>query len=116
MLEYELGSIRRHELKSQTYQGSIFNYTAAGTATKGFKGITISELDNGIYEILISVNSTEFNNRMYQALHLDFDALDKHSADDYFEYRLHQSNGKPIWLKAALSDEMCRLTVMLLCC
>lgn len=100
ILEYELGSIRRHELKSQNYQGSTFDYTAAGTATKGLKGITISELDNGIYEILISVTTADFDNRMYQNLHLDFDGLDKHSADDYFEYRLYQNNGKTYLVKS----------------
>ena len=100
IFEYELGSIRKHELKNQTYQGNIFDYTAAGTATKGFKGIPISELDNGIYEILISVTAAGFGNRMYQDLHLDFDSLDKHSADNYFEYRLYQHNAKTYLVKS----------------
>lgn len=94
IFEYELGSIRRHELKNQTYQGNTYNYTAAGTATKGLKGIPVSELDNGIYEVLISITATKFDNRMYQDLRLNFAELDKHSADDYFEYRLFQKNGK----------------------
>lgn len=100
IFEYELGSIRRHELKNQSYQGKTYDYTASGTATKGLKGITISELDNGIYEILISVTTADFDNRMYQDLHLDFDGLDKHSADDYFEYRLYQNNGKTYLVKS----------------
>lgn len=94
IFEYELGSIRRHELKAQNYQGHTYDYTAAGTATKGLKGISISELNDGIYEVLISITATKFDNRMYQDLRLNFDGLDRHSADDYFEYRLFQKNGK----------------------
>lgn len=98
IFEYELGSVRRYELKNQTYQGKIYDYTASGTATKGFKGIDISELDNGIYEILISVTANKSDNRMYKDLCLAFNDLDKHSADNYFEYRLFQKNSGKTYL------------------
>lgn len=90
--EYELGSIYKHELKKQNYQGGTYDYTAAGTATYQFKGIDLAELPNGIYEISISVSHSK-DLRNYQALHLS-NASDKHSADDYTEYRIFQKNGK----------------------
>lgn len=96
--EYELGSIRRPELNAQHYEGQTYNYTAAGTATKGLKGVNVALLDVGIYEIKLSV-STSSTNKKYLDLSLAFNALDKRSIDDWFEYRLYQKNGKTYLVK-----------------
>lgn len=97
-LEYELGSVRRHELKAQSYKDKTYDYTAAGVATKGLKGIDISQLDEGIYEILISVSS-KMESREYLDLILVTKGLNKRSADNLFEYRLYQKNSKTYLVK-----------------
>lgn len=96
--EYELGSIRRPEMSAQHYEGKTYNYTAAGTATKGLRDIDVGLLDMGIYEIKLSV-SANAKDRKYLDLSLAFNGLDKRSADDWFEYRLYQKNGKTYLVK-----------------
>lgn len=97
-LEYELGSIKRPELKTQNYEGKTYDYTASGTATKGLKGINVGQLDNGIYEIQISVSQDKAS-KIYSDLNLAFHNLDKRTADNWFEYRLYQKNGKTYLVK-----------------
>ncbi|TNG96410.1 hypothetical protein FHQ19_02135 [Pasteurellaceae bacterium UScroc12] len=94
LLEYELGSIKRNELKAISHEGKTYDYTASGTATKGLKGIELSNLDEGIYEILISVSSQrEIKEYLNLTLALK-KSLNERSADNLFEYRLYQKNGK----------------------
>lgn len=97
ILEYGLGTTLRKELNAQKYQGKEFDYTAAGTATYQFKGIDIASLQNGVYEITLSV-SQDKNRRVYQALNLGH-FIDKYSADDRSEYRLFQKDGKAYLVK-----------------
>ena len=91
--EFELGTVPKRELASQPYNGKNYNYTAAGTATVGFKGIDVGFLKDGIYEIQISV-SADKNVRNYTSLAMADVNLDKHSADDFSEYRLFEDGGK----------------------
>lgn len=100
-LEYELGSIKRPELKAQTYKGQTYDYTASGTATKGLKGIDISQLETGVYEIGLSVSPNE-TNKQYLDLTLAFHGLDKRSADNWFEYRLYQKSSKTYLVKRSI--------------
>ena len=100
-LEYGLGSLRRPELKSQTYKGRTYDYTASGTATKGLKGIDISQLETGIYEIGLSVSTNE-SDKQYSDLILAFHDLDKRSADNWFEYRLYQKDRKTYLVKRSI--------------
>ena len=91
--EFVLGTVPKRELSSQFYNGITYNYTAAGTATQGFKGIDVGFLKDGLYEIQISV-AADKNNRNYTSLTLAENGLDKHSADDFSEYRLYEDGGK----------------------
>ena len=91
--EFGLGTVPKRELASQPYNGKNYNYTAAGTATQGFKGIDVGFLKDGIYEIQISV-SADKDTRHYADLVMVNKGLDKHSADDFSEYRLFEDGGK----------------------
>ena len=91
--EFALGIVPKSELSSQPYNGKNYNYTAAGTATMGFNGIDIGFLQDGIYEIQISV-TTNKNIRNYASLTMAATSLDKHSADEFSEYHLFAENGK----------------------
>ncbi|PJG86151.1 hypothetical protein [Conservatibacter flavescens] len=91
--EFVLGTVPKKELSSQPFNGKTYNYTAAGTATVGFKGIDVSFLEDGIYEVQISV-SADKNVRNYVSLVMADAALDKHSCDDFCEYRLFEESGK----------------------
>ncbi|ATD64325.1 hypothetical protein [Neisseria weixii] len=91
--EFELGTVPKRELANQPHNGKNYNYTAAGTATIGFKGIDIGFLNDGIYEIQISV-SPDKNVRNYTGLVMASVNLDKHTADDFFECRLFEESGK----------------------
>ena len=91
--EFGLGTVPKRELANTMYDGKVYNYTAAGTATQAFKGIDISFLKDGIYEIQISV-STDKNIRNYINLNMANKGLEKHSADDFSEYRLFEEEGK----------------------
>ncbi|MDO4248281.1 MAG: hypothetical protein Q4C79_04850 [Neisseria sp.] len=91
--EFVLGTVPKKELGSQPHNGKNYNYTAAGTATIGFKGIDIGFLENGIYEIQISV-SADKDIRNYAGLALADAGLDKHSADEFSEYRLFADDSK----------------------
>lgn len=91
--EFALGTVPKRELSCQPYNGKDYNYTAAGTATPGFNGIDIGFLKDGIYEIQISV-AVDKNTRNYTSLVMLDTGLDKHSADDFFEYRLFEESGK----------------------
>lgn len=91
--EFGLGTVPKRELANTMYDGKVYNYTAAGTATQAFKGIDISFLKDGIYEIQISV-STDKNIRNYINLSMANKGLEKHSADDFSEYRLFEEEGK----------------------
>ncbi|QMT31101.1 hypothetical protein [Alysiella filiformis] len=94
--EFGLGTVPKRELSSQPFNGQNYNYTAAGTATAGFKGIDIGFFKNGIYEIQISV-SADKNMRQYASLVMTEQNLDKHSADNFSEYRLF-SEGDKVYL------------------
>lgn len=96
--EFGLGTVPKRELSSQPFNGKNYNYTAAGTATSGFKGIDVSFLKNGIYEIQISV-SADKDIRHYASLAMNDKNLDKHSADNFSEYRLLKKETKSISLK-----------------
>lgn len=91
--EFGLGTVPKRELSSQPFNGKNYNYTAAGTATSGFKGIDVSFLKNGIYEIQISV-SADKDIRHYASLAMNDKNLDKHSADNFSEYRLFEEGNK----------------------
>lgn len=92
-LEYPLGIVPKKEMAKIVYQGKEFNYTAAGTATMGFKGIDVSSIDEGLYEIQISVAKSQ-NERNYQSINYVDSRLDKFAFDDYFEYRLFKNQNK----------------------
>lgn len=91
--EFGLGTVPKRELSSQPFNGKNYNYTAAGTATSGFKGIDVSFLKDGIYEIQISV-SADKDIRHYSNLVMTEKNLDKHSADNFSEYRLFEEGNK----------------------
>ncbi|MFZ7217746.1 hypothetical protein [Avibacterium avium] len=98
IFEYELGAVPRKELRVQQYQGKEFDYTAAGTTTYHLKGIDISKLPNGVYELSISVSQTA-EHRNYQNLNLGNLLIDKHSADNQSEYRIFQKHGRTYLVK-----------------
>lgn len=107
--EYPLGMVPKKHLSKELYKGKYYNYTAAGTATVGFKGIDLRSLDYGMYEITLSVTQDK-SQRHYIDLSLAFSQFDDRSLGEYCEYRLFQSNGKTflckrdIWGRAVNED------------
>lgn len=98
VVEFVLGTVPKKEMNNQLYEGNSYDYTAAGTATVGFRGIDISAFPIGVYEIQVSV-SRDKDVRNYINLNTFDVNLDKRSADDWFEYRLYQKNGKTYLVK-----------------
>lgn len=90
--EFVLGTVPKIEMSNQLYQGESYNYTAAGTATADFHGIDISDFPIGVYEIQISVSKNK-EVRNYINLNVSSVELDKHTADNFFEYRIYQKDG-----------------------
>ena len=91
VVEFVLGTVPKKEMNNQLYEGNSYDYTAAGTATVGFRGIDISAFPIGVYEIQVSV-SRDKDVRNYINLNTFDVNLDKHSADNLFEYRMYQTN------------------------
>lgn len=91
--EYPLGTVPKKEMSNTLYGDKYFDYTAAGTATMGFKGIDVNHLEEGLYEVQISVSENK-EERNYQSINFAAGHLDKYAPDDYFEYRLFKNQNK----------------------
>ncbi|WGE58988.1 hypothetical protein [Actinobacillus equuli] len=91
--EYPLGITRKKDMSNTLYGDKYFDYTAAGTATMGFKGIDVNHLEEGLYEVQISVSENK-EERNYQSINFTASHLDKYASDDYFEYRLFKNQNK----------------------
>lgn len=96
--EFVLGTTNRNDMTAVKEGNETFNYRAAGVATFGFKGIDISGLDVGIYEIQISVSNTD-SKRMYSSLNLEISELDIKNIDHRYEYRLFKNQNKVFLVK-----------------
>lgn len=95
--EFKLGSTNRNDMLAVQQGKETFNYRAAGVATIGFKGIELSGLDIGIYEIQISVSKDD--KKTYYSLNLGIPELDIRNMDNRYEYRLFRNQNKAFLVK-----------------
>ncbi|STZ09706.1 Uncharacterised protein [Moraxella caviae] len=88
--EFALGSVPKHPISREIFSDMYFDYTAAGTATMGLKGIDLKNIAQGRYEILVSATpSAEPEYRNYIAPKLNSE-LEQHDSDGYYNYRLNK--------------------------
>ncbi|QBQ63520.1 hypothetical protein EXH44_04340 [Actinobacillus indolicus] len=98
VIEHPLGITNRNDMVNVKYKEQHFNYRAAGVATIGFKGIDISNIDVGMYEIKIS-SSPSKDKRNYASLNLDMKHLDIRTINNRYEYRLFKNQNKAYLVK-----------------
>lgn len=91
-LIFLLGTVPKRDQSRLLYNNIFYDYTAAGTATLGFKGIDLSHLPSGTYKIGISVSNNE-NEKSFKDLNLKQET-DSKSIFSGFEYRLFNIRNK----------------------
>lgn len=93
--EYTLGTSRQKPQTRSMFSGAFVDYTAAGVATMGYKGIDLAKLPEGVYKILLSITKTE-KIRDYKDINFVGELDEKYLLNN-IEYRLFKK-GKVVYL------------------
>ncbi|MFZ7298381.1 hypothetical protein [Avibacterium avium] len=111
--EFILGSVPKREQNRLLYNNVFYDYTASGFATKDFKGINLSSLEEGTYRLTISVSDRKDLNHFYD-LKLKNDVsnneLDIKNITQGVEYRIfsitRKSNSQIFITKRPIINEL----------